>query len=97
METGSDLQLSAKIEELLVHVLSDTVQRLGFTLPTDEGIFKNPRNCELAGYVLRSILPSEYKFEFPLHVEKLDEQRMFAIKYWRGKNQLTEKPIGQKP
>ncbi len=93
----TDAKLSGIKEELLVHALSDTVQRLGFTLQRDEGIFNGPRNCELAGYVLKSMLPSEYKFEFPLAEEKLEKQRMFAIKYWRGKNQLTDIPIGQKP
>ncbi len=87
---GTDSKLSGLIEELLVHALSDTAQRLGFTLQRDEGVFKSPRNCELAGYVLGSMLPSEYKFEFPLTKEKLDEQRLFAIKYLRGKNQLTD-------
>lgn len=97
LNAGADLQLSAQIEELLVHALSDTDQRLGYTLSRNEVVFKNPRNSELAGYVLQNILPTEYKFDFPSPAPEVEKQRMDAIKYWRRKSQLPEIQSGQKP
>ncbi len=62
-----------------------------------EVVFKNPRNSELAGYVLQNVLPTEYKFDFPLPAAKVEKQRMDAINYWRRKSQLPEIQSGQKP
>ncbi len=92
-----DLQLSAQIEELLVHALSDKERRLGYTLLRKGVVFENPLNCELAGCVLQNLFPSEYKFDFPLPVAKVEEQRTNAINHWRRKNQLPEIESGQTP
>ncbi len=97
LNAGSDLQLSAQIEELLAHALSDTTQRLGYTFSMSEVVFKNPRNSELAGYVLQNVLPTEYKFDFPLSAANVEKQRMDAINYWRRKNQLLEIQSSQMP
>ena len=95
-KSGLDQPISTEIEAILVHGLSDTFQRVGYSYASDDGVFKNPRNCELAGYVLRTIMPDEYKFEFPLPADKLEIQRSGAINQWRAKNQLPKLPIENK-
>jgi hypothetical protein len=96
-KTVMDQQLSTEVEALLVQALSDTVQLVGYKSYEEDGVFQNPRNCELAAHALRKLMPADYKFEFSMPMEVLEKERLDAIKSWRVKNQLPKTSVDAKP